>query len=157
MIILTKSGRFYTRMDFNHDFGPPQSASGGFRQRFNVPCEVEVLWTEAEEEPIGRETLAAWEKELKELVSETVPSWPPLGTACQAPADSCKKASHKEPDILKLYDPEETESEVSDYFQACVNSGIEPDTPDVFERHFGRKPTRRELKQLEAENGLSYW
>jgi len=64
MVILTKSGRFYARMDFSHDFG------NGFCQRFNVQCEVEVLWTEAGDEAIGRETLAAWDKELKELVRE---------------------------------------------------------------------------------------
>jgi hypothetical protein len=167
MIILTKSGRFYARMDFNHTFGPPQT---GFQQRFNVPCEVEVLWTEAEEEPISRETLQAWEKELKELVSETVPSWPAPKTARQAPADSRKENSRQEPDILSLYNPEETESEVNGYVQACINSGIEPDAPparreplrrgegpDVFERYFGRKPTQHELKRLEAESGLSYW
>jgi len=74
MIILTKSGRFYARVDFNHDFGPPQAS---FHQRFNVQCDVEVLWTEAGDEAIGRETFAAWDKELKELVREM----PPLTSA----------------------------------------------------------------------------
>ena len=154
MIILTKGGRFYARLDYNHTFGPPQA---GFQQRFNVPCEVEVLWTEAEEQPIGRETLQAWEKELKELVSEKIPSWPALGTLRQAPADSRKENSRQEPDMFNLYNPDEMESEVNDYVHACVNSGIEPNAPDIFERYFGRKPTRRELKQLEAESGALYW
>lgn len=119
MIILTKSGRFYARMDFNHDFGPPET---GFQQRYKVECEVEVLWTEAEEEPISRETLRAWEKELKELVKEAAASWATPGTVRQAPADSHKEDSRTEPDLFNLYDPDETESEVNDYVQACLTT-----------------------------------
>ena len=74
MIIRTKGGPFYACVDFSHDFGPPET---GLRQHFNVQCEVEALWTEASDQPIGRETLAAWGKKLKELVRET----PPLTSA----------------------------------------------------------------------------
>ena len=43
----------------------------------SIQGEVEVLWTEAGEEAIGRETLAVWDKELRELVKEM----PPLTSA----------------------------------------------------------------------------
>ena len=75
MIVLTKCGRFFARLDLNHDFGPPEVA---FRQRFSVEYDIEVLWTEAGDEQIGRDTLAAWEKEFQELVKESALLWPEL-------------------------------------------------------------------------------
>jgi hypothetical protein len=136
MIILTKSGRFYARVDFNHEFG------SGFRQRFNVQCEVEVLWTEAGEQPIGRETLAAWDKELKELVREMPPltsassvePWSATASREWGLAVGSPKLFPGETNKSNLCQSGEITSEVGDHIRACINSGIDPDEPDVFER-----------------------
>jgi len=178
MIILTKPGRFYARVDFNHDFGPPQSASGGFSQRFNVQCEVEVLWTEAGDEAIGRETLTAWDKELKELAREMPPltsgslgePWSATGNRERRAAVSTPDFFGKETDKPNLCRSSEITSEVSDCVRACTNSGIDPDDPpagpkplwpgegpDVFERYFGRRARQEDLDRLELEAGFFDW
>jgi len=51
----------------------------------------------------------------------------------------------------------EITSEVSDYVRACINSGIDPDEPDVFERYFGRKPTPQERDLLQLDGDLLEW
>jgi len=163
MIILTKCGRFYSRLDFNHNFGPPEVR---FYQRFSVECDIEVLWTAVDDEPISRETLAVWEKEFKELVSEVPFLESILLPGGQKPLSIHRKLGAKESDKSGTYAAEETEMEVSDYVQACIDSGIcasrgsrcyDPDDPDIFERYFGRKPTHQELGQIETEGGFSYW
>ena len=69
MIILTKGGRFYARTEFTHEF--PSSA----KQRVQVPCEVEVVWTEGREQEVGKKTLSQWEADFQELVSEGSDVW----------------------------------------------------------------------------------
>lgn len=69
MLILTKDGRFYGRVDFNHDFGQ------GVRERLSLPCQVQVDWLHAGGPSIDAKTLEAWETEFKALVREHSEQW----------------------------------------------------------------------------------
>jgi len=67
MLILTKCGHFYARVDFNHEFPT------GNKVRFSFPCDVEVDWVHSREIPPGY--LQAWEEEFKELVQGEEIAW----------------------------------------------------------------------------------
>jgi len=107
---------------------------------------------------MGRETLAAWIKELKELVREMPPltsassvePWPATANRDRGPAVGNPKLLRSETDKPNLCQSGEITSEVSDHIRACINSGIDPDDlparheplrrgegPDVFERYWG--------------------
>lgn len=62
MLILTKEGRFYGRVDCDHRFG-----SGG-RHRLQLPAQVQVDWAACGEQGIDDQTILGWEVEFQERV-----------------------------------------------------------------------------------------
>lgn len=64
MLILTKDGQSYARVEFTHEF------TGGLRRRFRLACAVAVDWCAPVAEPVTGATLERWEAEFQELVAE---------------------------------------------------------------------------------------
>jgi len=136
MLILTKEGYFYARLDFQHAF------PGGGTVRFQVPLQVKVAWNQAEEPPITRETLALWEAEFQERVSEAARLW----SYARKPRE--KKESEKQKDLL------DSDScllnsglkEVTDYADVCERHGLDPSDPTSYEAVFGYWPAPGDLE-----------
>jgi len=133
MMILTKDGHFYARTDFNHDF------PGTKKCRLNIPCKVVVAWNEAEEDPITSETLAGWEKEFKELVTECESSWLDLGRSCtrKSRQNEAKDATEA---IPWFENNELFGEEVEDYAATCEQYGFDPYDPASYEAIYGVWP-----------------
>jgi hypothetical protein len=55
----------------------------------------------------------------------------------QGPRAGGQQLFRSETDNPNLCQSGEITSEVSDYVRVCINSGIDPDEPDVFERYWG--------------------
>jgi len=137
MLILTRDGRFYARMDVDHDFG------AGGRQRLSVPCRVAIDWGRAGGEPVTPETLAAWEEEFEARVEEAPEQggWLFLEDADEERGRrrACKKARKRGAARTGAADDHTTE-EVNEYVAACHSQGLDPEAPEVFEQFFGFGP-----------------
>ena len=135
MLILTKSGCFYARMDFDHDFG------NGSKQRLSIPCAVEIDWGNAGAEPVTEETLQAWEKEFQALVHEIPSAW------LAFEEDQPKGVKRRKGSWLTRPKPSEQipgadagREEIGQYVQACQSTGFDPNDPANFEDYFGYEP-----------------
>jgi hypothetical protein len=129
MLILTKAGAFYARMDFDHVFGKAG------KTRLGVNCSVHVDWSAPNIEAVTPETLAAWETEFQALVQEEgrLPfASMPLGEPAIKGAGG----------VGLWADPVaraaiEQEMEVDDYVRFCNSIGVDPNDPDDFDAEAG--------------------
>ena len=125
MLILTKAGVFYARMDFEHEFGNGEVSR---KSRFSAQCAVKVQWSAAGKIPVLEDTIQGWEKEFQELVHEQPNGWLadwPIGTK----------------DRPKLAIPNQSKTtEVQDYAQYCESLGFDPNDPTAIEQYFGCVP-----------------
>jgi hypothetical protein len=129
MLILTKAGVFYARMDFDHPFGP------GCKTRLETRCSVHVDWAIAGVNPVDQETLAVWESEFRELVREERRSPFTRGLPnARYPAI----AGTGRPSGLKADDLNPQEKEIEDYVWLLESAGLDPRDADDFDPSFGR-------------------
>lgn len=135
MLILTKAGQFYARMDFDHDFG------NGTKQRLSVPCAVEIDWGNAGKEAISVETIGRWEEEFKNCVPENPNSWllfedRPMGSVKPRNGSRLPKPESG----VQIAGGDARREEVEEYVQACQSMGYDPGDPENFEDYFGYQP-----------------
>jgi len=123
MLILTKGGVFYARMDFDHAF-----AESG-KNRFSAPCAVKVQWGMTGKSPVTEETIKAWEAEFRELVQEHSSGW--LMDRLSPDADRPKR-------MPRL--PDTPGKEDNDYARYCDSFGFDPNDPRIIEDYFGLVP-----------------
>ena len=128
MLILTKDGKFYARADLLHKF--PNGMSG----QLSVPCKIGVDWNSQPAGSVRAETIEEWDKEFKELVSESSKRSSPLSDPFS--------------DFSFLID-EDTLPEVEDYVGACEQFGINPRDPDSYMSLYGFEPLPDEWKRLQ--------
>jgi hypothetical protein len=133
MLILTKAGRFYARIDVDHQFGP-----GGDRQRLSIPCRVCIDWSQAGS-GVDAATLEAWEREFMECVRESPGGWGALidwiGEEPRVPKRGRgRNAKRREKTIFEESD------EVDDYAELCRSQGLDPYDGEIFESYFGCEP-----------------
>ena len=141
MLVLTRDGQFYARLDFDHEF------SGGCLGRFQVPCKVDVAWSEAGGLSVSSETVADWENEFQELV--TVSGEVFRGrtkSRSKKPRNTRTQADSKVPFAEEFNDREEVE----DYVESCRQYGMDPSDPDSFEAFFGYWPEHDGFSQIET-------
>ena len=135
MLILTKTGQFYGRMDFDQGFGT------GARQRLSAACRVEIDWGNPGKEAITGETLKRWEAEFRGCVHETQYTWCLFEDSWPQSAKPRKAAKLPGPRTLEASPGELSErEEVEEYVQACRNMGYDPNDPGNFEDYFGYEP-----------------
>ncbi len=143
MLILTKDGKFYARMDFNHEFAP------GIVERFNASCDVQILWSNVGQETIGRETLELWEKEFLARVTETQSTFPSRPLRPQENRwilEDEREMGIGESDMYC----QTNGKEVTDYVGFCRNSGAEPEDPEMFELYFGYSPEPEDFFEIQS-------
>lgn len=131
MLIMTRDGQFYARLDVDHDF------TGGQRQRLSLPCSVEIDWASPGFEAITGEVIAEWEAEFVECIQETSNNWLIFEND---PPDKRKRGSKRNGHGVQSGSlPEEfiPREEVNDYVAICRNQGLDPDDPENFEDFFG--------------------
>lgn len=131
MLILTKDGQFYARMDYDHEF--PGSRICRLSQR----CEVIILWNQAKGEPVTEATLKEWEQEFQERVTcrEWITSlYTPAGKNARVVVHSKGERSKKKAAVVP------SEKEVMDYEEACALFGLDPGDPWSFEAIHGYWP-----------------
>ncbi len=123
MLILTKAGVFYARMDFDHAFGP------GKKNRLGVQCSVHVDWSAPGYEPITPETLGFWNTEFQKLVQEETII--PSAHRLQKPwlEDYGGSGLLSNPVARAAF---EQEMEVDDYVRFCESIGVDPNDLDGF-------------------------
>ena len=133
MLILTKDGKFYARMDVDHDFG------GGAKQRLSVPCAVVIDWGTAGKDAVTETLLQAVEEEFRACVNESAErGWLFLDdigmNGTRRPKKSPARGIQMDPS-----DPDQQHSreEVRAYVAVCHSQGLDPDDPDNFESYFG--------------------
>ena len=135
MLILTKAGHFYARMDFDHDFG------NGTKQRLSVPCAVEIDWGNPGKEGITEETIQRWEEEFKQCVPEIPDPWLLFEEGPQERVKPRKGGWLPKPKTNGQNSGGEAgREEVEEYVQACNNMGYDPNDPENIEDYFGYQP-----------------
>ena len=149
MMILTQDGHFYCRTDFHHEF------PGGKRYRLRIPCEVIVAWNEAKESPVIPETLAGWDKEFKERITEvdSGSSWLDHGRPRrQSRSNGTMKAQESGAGFEndELFGEEE-----EDYEATCEQHGLDPYDPASYEALYGVWPGPEELAAIGAPARLA--
>ncbi len=135
MLILTKAGYFYARIDVDHDFG------SGVKQRLSVPCTVEIDWAKAGKEAINTETIARWEEEFKQCVSESEDPWlifddGPHGHVARRSGNGIIRPDHN----TQMLGDRVGGKEMKEYVDACQSVGFDPNDPENFEDYFGYQP-----------------
>ena len=135
MLILTKAGQFYARMDFDHDFGT------GVKQRLSVPYAVEIDWGHAGKEAISEETIQCWEEEFKQCVPEVPDRWLLVQEGPQERVRLRKGSWLPKPTTSEqIPGGNAGREEVEEYVQTCSDMGYDPSDPQNFEDYFGYNP-----------------
>ena len=135
MLILTKDGQFYVRMDCDHDFG------NGTKQRLSVPCNVTIDWSNPGKEAITESVIQQWEQEFKDCVQETAGGWFAFEDADNNGRRASKKSrTHGLQKAPQRSSETHTEEEIEEYVQACHNMGYDPNDPEHFADYFGYEP-----------------
>ncbi len=147
MIILTKAGKFYARVDLAHPF------PNGTNLRFSIPSEIEILWQCKSMEPVSKRDLALWESEFTELVCESGFSMFQTGfdSLPKEELHSKKNGSKKRVNDEILSDQED------DYVEICNRYGMDPADPQSYEAVYGYWPSPGDLEFLGYPDACGYW
>ena len=128
MLILTKDGKFYARADLLHKF--PNGLSG----QLSVPCKIGIDWASRPTDSVRAGTIEEWDKEFKQLVTESAGNVSPLSDPFS--------------DFSFLID-EDTLPEVEDYVEACEQFGIDPEKLDSYASLYGCEPYPDDWRQIQ--------
>jgi len=145
MLILTKEGHFYARLDFDHEF------SWGEKARFNIACDVRVDWSNPE--AVTEEDLKQWATEFKHLVSESSAdifvSFKGLDPAEGKSFSIEPKPWFKEEDLFEGKEEDE-------YVDLCDKHDLDPYDPASYEAIYGYWPGPGDL-ELVGVTDTGFW
>ena len=145
MLILTKEGHFYARMDFDHQF------AWGEKIRFNIACDVRVDWSDPE--AVTEEDLKRWDVEFKSLVSETFT----LALRSLKDSDSAKERdSSAEPKPWFEGDDLFEGKEEDEYVELCRKHNLDPYDPASYEAIYGYWPGPGDL-EFAGVSDADFW
>ncbi|MCA9443861.1 MAG: hypothetical protein KC964_23910 [Candidatus Omnitrophica bacterium] len=147
MIILTKAGKFYARVDLQHEF------PNGTQLRFSVPSEIEILWGAKSVDPVSKKDLTTWESEFKERVIASGISFFQSGFApLELDHTSKMKKGSKDRTQTEMLNDEE-----QDYVETCNRYGMDPADPQSYEAIYGYWPSPGDLEFLGYPDACGYW
>ena len=119
MLILTRSGDFYCRLEFNHEYAPQLS------QRFSLECPVRTTWQGPLWQSVSEDTLSQWQDEFSRLVS------------VEPVRRRSRRRKKDEQDWLvdmsaTIETQSEEEREYEEYCAFCDEQGMETEDPDAY-------------------------
>jgi len=144
MLILTKDGQFYARVDFDHEF--PTGAKG----RLGLEGQVRIAWEEVPERPVDQSLLEQWEREFKERVGENRSSVQVGPQVVETVWDEIGSSAGEEEGLPWFEDDElfPTQKEESDYVEQCERFGLDPYDAGSYEAVYGVWPGREQFCAL---------